>query len=402
MAEKRHIQDISGRYELCLGVLNKSPDITEYNKQQIKNFLQLCEDDNIGQARRLKLLMQLTKLARWIKKDFNTATEQDIRQLKRDLTNNVLKKEDRELIFQQDKEGKNHISSYKITGHSSYSDSYKADFLKALKKFYKVMYGNNLDYPAIVKWMRIEQEVKEIPALSYEESERLADYSNQLRYKALIRFLFDSGARIEEALNVKLKDLGVQDGEDATAALKAYDTELKKDDYFICRIRVSKTKARPLSLSLASKQVAEWISHHPYKTDPESYLFIDRLRKPLGYIAVRSYLGRLGQKVLRRKVTPHLFRHSSATYYANKLPYFQFCKRYGWTFSSTQPQRYIDRSGIEEKETARIIKDSSVHQLKKENEDLRNNINVMKAQIDRMKEQIVKEIVEDLKKKGAK
>jgi len=46
-------------------------------------------------------------------------------------------------------------------------------------------------------------------------------------------------------------------------------------------------------------------------------------------------------------VHPHLFRHSSATYYASKLNRQELCYRYGWRFSSDMPDVYISRAGME-------------------------------------------------------
>ena len=45
----------------------------------------------------------------------------------------------------------------------------------------------------------------------------------------------------------------------------------------------------------------------------------------------------------------HLFRHSSATYYATKLNRQELCYRYGWRFSSNMPDVYISRAGMESK-----------------------------------------------------
>ena len=74
---------------------------------------------------------------------------------------------------------------------------------------------------------------------------------------------------------------------------------------------------------------------------------------PLSDSAARHMLSRLGRRVLAKRVYPHLLRHSSATYWCNKLSYFQICKRFGWTMTSDMPQRYIDREGVEELAVAR-------------------------------------------------
>jgi hypothetical protein len=52
------------------------------------------------------------------------------------------------------------------------------------------------------------------------------------------------------------------------------------------------------------------------------------------YDAARMLLHRLGRRVLNRSIHYHLFRHSSATYYADKMNRQQLCIRYSWAFSS--------------------------------------------------------------------
>lgn len=68
------------------------------------------------------------------------------------------------------------------------------------------------------------------------------------------------------------------------------------------------------------------------------------------YDAMRMFLRRLGQRVLKKHVHPHLFRHSSATYYATKLNRQELCYRNGWRFSSDMPDIYISRAGMENKD----------------------------------------------------
>ena len=41
-----------------------------------------------------------------------------------------------------------------------------------------------------------------------------------------------------------------------------------------------------------------------------------------------------------------MLRHSSATYWAPKMNRYQLCAKYGWSFKSNMPDRYIKRKGI--------------------------------------------------------
>jgi len=82
------------------------------------------------------------------------------------------------------------------------SEETKVDLKKAIKKFYKWLLGENEHYPEIVDWIDTSTEVKEVPALTREEIERLVNQTGSMRNKAIIMVLFDSGARIEELLNI--------------------------------------------------------------------------------------------------------------------------------------------------------------------------------------------------------
>jgi hypothetical protein len=82
------------------------------------------------------------------------------------------------------------------------------------------------------------------------------------------------------------------------------------------------------------------------------------------YPAARKFLLRLGKRVLGRSIHYHLFRHSSATYYADKMNREQLCIRYGWTFSSRMPDVYIARAGVEMRELDERFKAAEVESLR--------------------------------------
>ena len=116
------------------------------------------------------------------------------------------------------------------------------------------------------------------------------------------------------------------------------------------------------------------------------------------YTATRKFLQRFGKDVLQRPVHYHLFRHSSATYYATRLNRQELCYRYGWKFSSEMPDIYISRAGMESKnldekftqtelgtlkddftkmEQATRIKDERIRQLEESMRHLQQNLDAV-------------------------
>lgn len=321
--------------------------ISNRNKEFILKFMKDAElgktiknkqKKKIGFSRQYKYLYTLKIFASWLGKDFDKATQEDMERVISALEND----------------------KYRSKSGKPYSDETKADFKKMTKKFYKWLLGNNEHFPDIVSWFDTSVREKEIPALTKQEVEKMVEQSPNLLNKTAIMVLFDSGARIEEFLNIRLKHL------------------TRKDDYYMVRIEYSKTKPRTISLPLCTKLLDELLRERNFN-DPDELIF------PYSYSAIRMALYRLGRKVLKKPVHPHLFRHSSATYYAGiEGNYFRFCKRYGWTFGSKMAQRYIDRVGIDQEETANAVKIDEISKVTSENQKLQESLKNLKSQYDEM------------------
>lgn len=341
------IHNIRNRFSVAVENLKTNKKISNRNRDFILKFLRDAElgktirkrqKKKIGPARLHKYIGVLKTLDSWLGKDYDKASEEDMERIIL-----ALEKDD-----YMSKKGK------------PFSDETKVDFKKMIKKFYKWLFGNDDQYPEIVAWFDTSLREKEIPALTKEEVEKLVEHSPNLLIKTAIMVLFDSGARIEEFLNIRLKHL------------------TRKDDYYMIMIEYSKTKPRPISLPLCTKLLDELLEEQRLN-DPEAQVF------PLGYDAFRIMLSRLGRKALKKHVNPHLLRHSSATYYAGiENNYFRFCKRYGWTFGSKMAQRYIDRAGIQEEQTANAVKIDEISKVKSENQKIQEDLKNLKAECDEM------------------
>lgn len=344
---KRDIHCKKGSLYVGLENLRNDNSIMEHNKDLIVNFIRDCrlgktlkkkQKKIIGEMRCLKYLYNLKRLSVWFNKPFDNVNQNDMETLIENLENDKFKSK----TIRNDDNIQTGI----------FSHSTKVDYKKTIRKFYKWLFGNNEYYPELVDWIDTYDVVKEIPALRREEIERLTDES-KTRDKAIIMVLFDSGARAEEFLNVKLCDL------------------VKNGDTYKMRIVHSKTKPRTIHLPIASKYLDMWLQNFKDKND-DKYLF------PLSYNSLRKMLHVIGKKILNKSVYPHLLRHSSATYYANLLNHQQLCYRYGWSMSSDMPNRYLDREGIFEEETTNLVKAYDMSRIEKQNQKYIEEISIVK------------------------
>ncbi len=115
---------------------------------------------------------------------------------------------------------------------------------------------------------------------------------------------------------------------------------------------------------------------------------------------------KLAEKVLKKRVTPHMLRHSSATYWAPKMNLYQLCAKYGWAFSSDMPDRYIERKGIIFDQIAEKGGVDQTTRLQKENRNLMEKVERLEQEYNKLRKasEFIMSVVEgmdteDLKRK---
>lgn len=143
--------------------------------------------------------------------------------------------------------------------------------------------------------------------------------------------MFDSGARAQEFINIRFEDIQLPEGKENFVKLTL------KEEY-------SKTKGR--TISLYWRHSLDAVRDYLRQRTAEGIRSTDPVFSGT-YDAMRVLLRRLGVMTLKRPIHPHLFRHSSSTYYATRLNRQELCYRYGWRFSSDMPDIYISRAGME-------------------------------------------------------
>jgi len=208
--------------------------------------------------------------------------------------------------------------------------SAKADIRKALKAFLRWRLGQARAVQ-MAGWLDTRDPKKTPDCLRETEVEALFRKCRTPEQRFIVAVLFDSGARAQEFLNIRVEDVQLPEGKDNFVKLTL------KEEY-------SKTAGRAISLYWrhSLEAVRDYLRERQAQgLRPSDPVFGGT------YDAMRMFLARLGKRILQRHVHPHLLRRSSATYYASKLNRQELCYRYGWRFSSDMPDVYISRAGME-------------------------------------------------------
>ena len=186
-----------------------------------------------------------------------------------------------------------------------------------------------------MRWLKtgLQGSKRKLPEemLTEEEVARLVDATDNARDRALIFALYESGCRVGEIGRLKIRQV--------------------EFDEFGARLMVTgKTGMRRVRIVGASPSLATWISVHPHRHDPDAPLWVSLGPPAKGKILTYAGIARVlalstARAGIKKRVHPHLFRHSRATALATKLTEAQLKEHFGWTQGSTQPATYVHLSG---------------------------------------------------------
>jgi len=219
-----------------------------------------------------------------------------------------------------------------------------------LKFFFKWLYGEET-YPTCVKWIKtrtIKHEINPRDLLTEEEVYQLIRAADNVRDKALIHVLYESGGRLSEIRNLNVGDIVFEmegDIEPRLIAKLVIPQERTK----------GKQKGKYFPLADSTEALQTWLEKHP---NPESDqpLWVSlhsHFGSRLHVATIRRMLKRLAKQCgIKKPVNPHNFRHSQVTASAKYLSDQELKQKFGWTAGSRMLQVYshITDQAVEEKE----------------------------------------------------
>ena len=187
-------------------------------------------------------------------------------------------------------------------------------------------------YPACVSWIRTHGfEKRKLPEeiLTADEVGRLADATRTPRDRTMLMVLYESGARIGELLALRIK-------------------HIEFDRFGALAMLNGKTGMRRVRLIDSVPDLKIWMNHHPLRDEPDAYLFV-MLKNNMPVRSHSTFLRILDRAKIKagikKRIYPHLFRHSRATHLAQDFTEQELKIIFGWSGGSRMPATYVHLSG---------------------------------------------------------
>ncbi|MAG78475.1 integrase [archaeon] len=285
----------------------RNSKILECNKELIFKFEEYGSLIGLSKPRLAKYLEILKLSAEIINKDFSKVKKEDI------------------------------MNFVKVINERDYSPWTKQAYKVMIKRFYKWLKGNDEKYPEEVSWINTNLKKSELrlpsegDLLTEKEVSKLIDATTNSRDKAFVSVLYESGCRIGEIGNLKIKNV-------------------KVDEYGAVLNVFGKTGARQIRIINSTSYLITWINNHPFKDERDTPLWVgfNGSNEVLSYQMFCKILRDIFKKAkINKRCNPHSFRHARATFLANHLTEFQMNQYFGWVQGSDMPSTYVHLSGRE-------------------------------------------------------
>lgn len=252
-----------------------------------------------------------------------------------------------------------------------YAPKTQIEMISALKKYLLWRYKDiKLIEPLNIK---IGKKERDIESITLKEVELLYNNCKSDEERYIISGLFSSGCRAEEFMSWRICDV----------------TLPEKDEFIkvIIKNSTSKTKGRTISLywTKTLESIPQFLKQRATEGAKPTDFIMTR-----DYLSMQRWISRLGQKVLKKRVHPHIFRHACADWLANRLNRQQMCIFFGWAFSSNMPDVYIQRQNVNMKDVDDKVASSNYQELKDKMNKAEYENKIKNEELNEMKLQLVK------------
>jgi len=209
-----------------------------------------------------------------------------------------------------------------------------------IKYFFKWFYKTEGNYPEVVSWINTslsKKDYKKLPKdqlLTQEEVLKIANATTTLRDKAFILTLYESACRINELIQLRIKNV----------VFDAYGAIIKVNG------KTGERVIRLLNTESSWLVLRDWLNQHPLKNSMESPVFVNMGNGYKGDFMGKEFIGHKIKEWSRfaginKNVYPHLFRHSRLTELARKGYNESFLRKFaGWEGDSRMADIYVSLS----------------------------------------------------------
>ena len=313
---KRRLEKSIERIELS--------DIPKNDKEMLLKFKDDCLSNNLSAGKIDIYLMHLRRFVNMLKKPIEEANKDDLKRVIGELNQ-----------------------------MTNYTEQTKVGFKIAVRKLYKLVRGIEEKgvYPPEVSWIStgLGKNHRLLPEelLTEEETKQIVRCADNLRDKTLLSMLAESGARVSEIGTMAIKQV----------SFETYGTRLTI---------TGKTGTRKILIVNSTPYIQEWINQHPFNDNSSSFLWNNKQNSNecLCYARISHILKRATKKAgIKKRVYPHLLRHSRATQLAPIMSEAALKQYFGWTQGSKMAGIYVHMSG---KDTDEAILRANGIEIKKE------------------------------------
>jgi hypothetical protein len=227
----------------------------------------------------------------------------------------------------------------KVSGleSSDLSEWTRRDYKVILKQFYKWYRNWDDGSPPEVRWIRkpsnVENKRPILPKdlLTRDEKTALLNATQNMRDRAFLEVLFESGRRPEEILTLHRRNIEF----DEIGAKLFVNGKVGND---IVRI-ISSTPALLI-----------WLENHPLRNNEDFPVWIgfgkSNKMKQISHAAANSLLKKIAKRAgIKKRIFFYLFRHTRIDESQGLLTEAQQCMMFGWKFGSKMPATYFKRYG---------------------------------------------------------